>query len=62
LTHKTTCANVMSKRTTSEIFCQKRRVAAPLARRHVARAAWASAGRGVPPFSSPACCLAWPCW
>jgi hypothetical protein len=33
-------------------------VAARLARRHVARAAWADAGMGVPPQPTPACGLA----
>jgi hypothetical protein len=55
LINQTTCA--LSKRTISEIFCQKDHlaVAAPLARRHVARAAGASAGRPVPPMPTPAC-------
>jgi hypothetical protein len=33
-------------------------VAACLARRHVARAAWANDGKGVPPSPKPACFLA----
>jgi hypothetical protein len=60
LTHKTTCANVMSKRTTYENICQKDHlsVAVCLARRHVARAAWADAGMGMPPQPTPTCGLA----
>jgi hypothetical protein len=50
----------MSKKTTSEIFGKKDHlaVAARLARRHVARAAWADAGMGMPPQPTPACGLA----
>jgi hypothetical protein len=33
-------------------------VVARLARRHVARAAWANDGKGVPPTPNPACFLA----
>jgi hypothetical protein len=44
------------KRPPLKIFAKKDplRVAAPLARRHVARAAWASAGRPLPPLPNPA--------
>jgi hypothetical protein len=43
LTEETTCTNEMSKETTSENICQKR-----------PRAAWASAGRPLPPLPLPA--------
>jgi hypothetical protein len=48
LTHETTCPSKMLEKTT----CEKDplRVAAPLARRHMARAAWASDGRPLPPL------------
>jgi hypothetical protein len=48
LTHQTTCASEMLEKTTCENFCQKR-----------PPAAWASAGKPLPPFASPACGLAW---
>jgi hypothetical protein len=56
LTHKTTCASEMLEKTTCQKIYQKRplRVAARLARRHVARAATANAGMGVPPQPTPA--------
>jgi hypothetical protein len=52
LTHETTCASEMLERPPANFFFKKDplRVAAPLARRHVARAAWASAGRPLPPL------------
>jgi hypothetical protein len=37
-------------------------VAARLARRHVARAAWAKDGKDMPPQPTPARCLPWPKW
>jgi hypothetical protein len=57
LTHQTTCASVMSKRTTSENFFGKKdhlAVAIRLARRHVERAAWANDSKAVPPSPKPA--------
>jgi hypothetical protein len=47
---KTTCKKIVKK--------DPLRVAARLARRHVARAAWADAGMRVPPPATPACGLA----
>jgi hypothetical protein len=43
LTHETTCVSEMLKKTTCENFCQKR-----------PRAAWAVAGRPLPPLPLPA--------
>jgi hypothetical protein len=59
LTYKTTCANELPEiRTPCEFFCQKRPPTGggtyPQATR--VHAAWAGAGRGLPPMPTPACC------
>jgi hypothetical protein len=50
LTEETTCANVMSKRTTSQIFCQKR---PPAAFTNAGTPSAASTKPGTPPAAVP---------
>jgi hypothetical protein len=55
LTHETTCASEMLEKTTCENFCQKRPPTSGGTPGQATRAAWASAGRPLPPLPLAAC-------